>query len=162
MCHRWQTLFSKNFNFFSFNFSPKFKLYLGRVSKCICVFEQIVFVYLYMDIKIFFSSKDLKVFFWAVFDDFHLARIPPDTPNPLNQLFFEAPCIYSSSYLLRGLTYMTITRAPKTSIESVGMNVWRMIALNNIIFFYIYISNLTSKYSIALLKNIFWTSLFYI
>ena len=41
-----KTKFSKFCDFF--HFSPKFKLYLGRVSKCICVFEQIVFVYLYM------------------------------------------------------------------------------------------------------------------
>ena len=37
-----------------FHFSPKFKLYLGRISKCICVFEQIVFVYLYIEKKLYF------------------------------------------------------------------------------------------------------------
>ena len=38
-------------------FLPKFKLYLGHISKCLCVFQQIVFVYLYMKNNYNFFQK---------------------------------------------------------------------------------------------------------
>ena len=51
----WQAPFHNFWNFLYF-------LYLGRISKCICVFEQIVFVYLYTKIKYIFFLKSFKSF----------------------------------------------------------------------------------------------------
>ena len=64
----------KNFDFF-----PKFKLYLGHISKCLCVFQQIVFVYLYMknNYNFFKRCKTLFVFVFVFFS----------TENPVHYTF---------------------------------------------------------------------------
>ena len=74
--------FSKILIFFIF---PQIQTVFVGVFECVCVFEQIVFLYLYIKIKYNFFKPLLP-------------SIGPSHPShpayPLNSVFFETPCMF--------------------------------------------------------------------
>ena len=68
--------------------------------------------------------------FWAVFDDFHLPRTPPDTPNPLDGLLLvHLTLLYEWSNFYIGLVHVWghFKGDISTSQKRVDLKFWNMV-----------------------------------